>query len=141
MRQITIDWRLLLPIQNIKEKVCMCNISKRIRISSVRCYSTMLMKEGFGLRNSKPITLEATTAHSRDTYAHQGFEVRQYKKICKWYLMLTLESKVVETLTLGRGQVDNRGLKTRDKESSVGFTVWIMIRVCFRYSASPAELK
>ncbi|KAJ7116439.1 hypothetical protein C8R44DRAFT_792542 [Mycena epipterygia] len=72
-------------------------------------YSTMLMKEGFGPCNSKPITLEATTAHSRDIYAHQGFEV-------------------VETLTLGRGQVDNNGLKTSNKESAVGFTVWIMIR-------------
>ncbi|KAJ7116445.1 hypothetical protein C8R44DRAFT_208899 [Mycena epipterygia] len=67
-------------------------------------YSTMLMKEGFGRCNSKPITLEATTVHSRDIYAHPGFEV-------------------VETLTLGCGQVNTRGLKTREKESAAGFTV------------------
>lgn len=35
----------------------------------------MLMKEGFEYCGAKPITLEATTAHSRDVYAHQGFEV------------------------------------------------------------------
>ncbi|KAJ7685731.1 hypothetical protein DFH06DRAFT_49678 [Mycena polygramma] len=67
------------------------------------------MKEGFALCHSKPITLEATTEHSRDVYAHQGFEV-------------------VEALTLGKGQVDSRGLKTEDRDSAVGFTVSVMIK-------------
>ncbi|KAJ7510450.1 hypothetical protein B0H11DRAFT_1959130 [Mycena galericulata] len=72
-------------------------------------YSTMLMKEGFASCGSKPITLEATTAHSRDTYAHLGFEV-------------------VETLTLGKGHVNKDGLNTKDKESAVGFPVSVMIK-------------
>ncbi|KAJ6490776.1 hypothetical protein C8R47DRAFT_459246 [Mycena vitilis] len=71
-------------------------------------YSTLLMKEAFALCHSRPITLEATTEHSRDVYAHQGFEV-------------------VEALTLGKGQVDNKGLKNEDKDSAAGFSVSVMI--------------
>ncbi|KAJ7056688.1 hypothetical protein C8F01DRAFT_1372668 [Mycena amicta] len=72
--------------------------------------SSLLMKEGFAKCDaSKPITLEATTEHSRDVYSHQGFEM-------------------VQALTLGRGQVDKHGLKTNDKESAVGFEVSVMIR-------------
>ncbi|KAJ7685741.1 hypothetical protein DFH06DRAFT_1159254 [Mycena polygramma] len=72
-------------------------------------YNTLLMRKGFAMCPSKPITLEATTPHSRDVYAHQGFEV-------------------VDALTLGKGQVDSRGLKTREKKSAVGFTVSVMIK-------------
>ncbi|KAF7361362.1 hypothetical protein MSAN_01168900 [Mycena sanguinolenta] len=72
-------------------------------------YSTMLMKEGFEYCGPKPITLEATTAHSRDIYAHQGFEI-------------------VESLTLGQGKVNSRGLNTQDKGLATGFPVWIMIK-------------
>ncbi|KAJ6486862.1 hypothetical protein C8R45DRAFT_1098132 [Mycena sanguinolenta] len=72
-------------------------------------YSSMLMKEGFEHCGSKPITLEATTAHSRDVYAHQGFEV-------------------VDSLTLGQGVVNSRGLNTKDKESATGFPVWVMTK-------------
>ncbi|KAF7349233.1 hypothetical protein MSAN_01712700 [Mycena sanguinolenta] len=72
-------------------------------------YSSMLMKEGFERCGSKPITLEATTAHSRDVYAHQGFEI-------------------VESLTLGQGVVDSRGLNTKDKGAATGFPVCVMIK-------------
>ncbi|KAJ7746371.1 hypothetical protein B0H16DRAFT_1462538 [Mycena metata] len=65
-------------------------------------YCRLLMKEGFSTCQSKPITLEATTAHSRDVYAHLGFEV-------------------VESLTLGKGQVNNRGLRIAKREPATGF--------------------
>ncbi|KAJ6510538.1 hypothetical protein C8R45DRAFT_1088697 [Mycena sanguinolenta] len=72
-------------------------------------YSTMLMKEGFEYGGSKPITLEATTAHSREIYAHQGFEI-------------------VESLTLSKGKANSRALNTQDKGFAKGFPVWIMIK-------------
>ncbi|KAJ7746358.1 hypothetical protein B0H16DRAFT_962902 [Mycena metata] len=72
-------------------------------------YCRLLMKEGFSTCQSKPITLEATTAHSRDVYAHLGFEV-------------------VESLTLGKGQVNNRGLRIAKGEPATGFPVYVMIK-------------
>ncbi|KAJ7284576.1 acyl-CoA N-acyltransferase [Mycena rebaudengoi] len=72
-------------------------------------FSSLLMKEGFPHCNSRPITLEATTSHSRDIYAHQGFEV-------------------VEVVTLGKGDVNDRGLTVKDKASAEGFPVWVMIK-------------
>ncbi|KAJ7183192.1 hypothetical protein C8R46DRAFT_1186343 [Mycena filopes] len=71
-------------------------------------YSRLLMEEGFVVWSSKPTTLEATTAHSHDIYAHQGFEV-------------------VESVTLGAGDVDERGL-TSSGPSAVGFSVYVMIK-------------
>ncbi|KAJ7454735.1 hypothetical protein FB451DRAFT_1279135 [Mycena latifolia] len=73
-------------------------------------YSSMLMKENQShIDGSKPITLEATTTHSRDVYARLGFEV-------------------IESLTLGKGDVNQHGLKVKDKVAAGGFTVWIMIK-------------
>ncbi|KAJ7163993.1 acyl-CoA N-acyltransferase [Mycena crocata] len=72
-------------------------------------YSGLLMKESFAMYREKPMTLEATTEHSRDIYAHQGFEV-------------------VETVTLGKGEVSSRGLKVKDTDSAVGFPVHVMIK-------------
>ncbi|KAJ7164000.1 hypothetical protein C8R43DRAFT_259594 [Mycena crocata] len=72
-------------------------------------FSSLLMKEGFTTCGSKPITLEATTEHSRNVYEHQGFEI-------------------VETLTLGKGQVDSTGLNVEDEASAVGFNVAVMIK-------------
>ncbi|KAJ7183202.1 hypothetical protein C8R46DRAFT_809430, partial [Mycena filopes] len=42
-------------------------------------YCRLLMDEGFAVAHSysKPITLEATNEHSRDVYAHLGFEVSE----------------------------------------------------------------
>ncbi|KAJ7262697.1 hypothetical protein B0H12DRAFT_305107 [Mycena haematopus] len=76
-------------------------------------YSTLLMTAGFShCGPSKPITLEATTPHSRDVYAHQGFEI-------------------VQQHTLGPGTVDARGLgvgtDTKDADAT-GFPVWVMIK-------------
>ncbi|KAJ7220314.1 hypothetical protein GGX14DRAFT_355419 [Mycena pura] len=75
-------------------------------------FCSLLAKEGLEKCQSKPVTLEATTTHSRDVYAHLGFET-------------------VEAITLGLGQVNARGLRVRDKESSVGFAVTVMIKVGF----------
>ncbi|KAF7327352.1 hypothetical protein MKEN_00312800 [Mycena kentingensis (nom. inval.)] len=75
-----------------------------------RGFSTLLMKDGIAVSDaSKPITLEATTAHSRDIYAHQGFEL-------------------IETLKLGAGDVDVNGYKVTDKQKAVGFDVYVMAR-------------
>ncbi|KAJ7220313.1 hypothetical protein GGX14DRAFT_355217, partial [Mycena pura] len=38
-------------------------------------FCSLLAKEGLEKCQSKPVTLEATTTHSRDIYAHLGFEV------------------------------------------------------------------
>ncbi|KAJ7262679.1 hypothetical protein B0H12DRAFT_1069138 [Mycena haematopus] len=77
-----------------------------IQIQNDPGYSNLLMKEGFEYCGpSKPITLEDTTPHSRDVYAHQGFEI-------------------VQPHTLGQGAVDNCGLGTNDARHAPGFPVW-----------------
>ncbi|KAJ7638129.1 hypothetical protein B0H17DRAFT_1216835 [Mycena rosella] len=73
-------------------------------------YAGMLMRENEAhIDDSKPITLEATTTHSRDVYARLGFEV-------------------IQSLTLGKGDVNQYGLKVKDRDAASGFTVWIMIK-------------
>lgn len=52
-----------------------------------------------------PLWLEATTAHSRDVYAKEGF-------------------KVAEQVVLGEGQVDADG---KTKKNGEGVTVWGMV--------------
>jgi len=67
-----------------------------------------MMKDGFTRTNPYPVHLEATTAKSRDVYAHFKFEVDEQHQF-------------------GKGQVDANGLAAKG-EKATGFPEWVMTK-------------
>ncbi|KAF5347250.1 hypothetical protein D9756_009902 [Leucocoprinus leucothites] len=72
-------------------------------------YMSKLIREGFDNAPGATFTLDATTASSRDKYAHVGFEV-------------------VGVVPLGRGKSNSKGLEAKG-ESAVGVDAYSMIKL------------
>ncbi|KAF9446848.1 hypothetical protein P691DRAFT_803343 [Macrolepiota fuliginosa MF-IS2] len=72
-------------------------------------YMSKLIQEGYNNAPDEIFTLEATTAASRDKYAHLGFEA-------------------VSTLTLGNGKSDAQGLSSKGK-SATGVEAYLMVKI------------
>ncbi|KAA1472591.1 hypothetical protein DENSPDRAFT_801310 [Dentipellis sp. KUC8613] len=70
-------------------------------------YLSLLLREMFAFVPDKMLTLDAGTAKARDRYAHLGFELQR-----PW--------------TLGTGQVNEQGLKTKGEKP--GMTFYSMIK-------------
>ncbi|KDR82723.1 hypothetical protein GALMADRAFT_238226 [Galerina marginata CBS 339.88] len=70
---------------------------------------SLMMKDGFERTSPKPVHLEATTAKSRDIYAHYGFEID-------------------EEHSFGRSAVNEQGLAVDSKDAAMGYPEWIMTK-------------
>jgi hypothetical protein len=86
----------------------------------------MLMREGFTRTSPHPVHLEATTARSRNIYAHFKFEVR----LCgiSYSGFLIVFHQVDEEHQFGKGQVDANGLAARGQDAT-GVAEWVMTKV------------
>jgi len=71
-------------------------------------YCSLMMKEGFTRTTPYPVHLEATTAKSRNVYAHFKFEVDEEHQF-------------------GKGQVDANGLAAQG-ERATGYPEWVMTK-------------
>jgi hypothetical protein len=76
------SWHLLvIAIDPEYEGKGMCPRSAQISSPEIRNlerilgYCSLLMRDGWERASGKPVYLEASTPHSRDIYAHLGFEV------------------------------------------------------------------
>ncbi|KAF8875329.1 hypothetical protein CPB84DRAFT_1838769 [Gymnopilus junonius] len=80
-------------------------------------FMSLLVREAFAHSPKDTYTLEATTAKSRDQYAHLGFEN-------------------ATTIPLGKGKVDNRGVSVSGNMAT-GIECWAMVKVCSHFGCMP----